>query len=290
MERRPLECDRLSLSPFAIPLVPCLGFLPAALAAAATGLSLRLRWRTLFLLILRSGSGPLLLRRRRLPLWLYRLRLRLRSLRLRLRRKHSLLALRPAHHLRRTRLRTWLKSWLRRRSPTRFRLWALWLLSNHFSRWLSRGRLANARSLRLRCSTTLRLLLLRLLFPVLLLQLFQLPLRVAISAGSFGSRRRFLLLAGGIILRNVLWNLSRTRRLDRPVDGSVLSFVFHVKLLVLNSLRNCFNAQTLCEVLPKRRRCWSRSNHHARIVKFLRNPRRQIDLASAPCRMYRRVA
>lgn len=138
-----------------------------AFATAATGLSLRLCRRSVLLFILLSRCRTLLLLRWRLSLLnlrRYRPRFRLCLSRGRL---SSLLVLRPAHHLRRTRLRPRFNARLHWSCSTRLRLCAL----RPDDLRLPGCRLTHTRTLRLLCSTTLVSLLLRLCLLFLLLQL-----------------------------------------------------------------------------------------------------------------------
>jgi len=234
---------------------PFLRLLPVAFATAATGLTLCLCRRSVLLFrLLRRRLSLLNLRR-------YRPRLRLCLSRRRLNR--SLLVFRPAHHLRRTRLRT-LDSRRRRSGSSRLRLNALRLRPHNFPARLSRRGLTHTLTLSLLGCTMLSLLLL----PLLLLQL---ALCLAVSTSGLSCNFR-------INLRNL-----RDVRAFGFLNPSALAFVPDVQLLTLHSIRNRLGPQTLCQIFTKRRGVRRRADDHRCIVQLLRYAGRQINLAPAPC-------
>ena len=234
-----------------------------AFATAATRLALRLCRRSVLLLRLRRRRCTLLLLRWPVSLFsLRRYRPRLRLCLSRRRLNRTFLMLRPAHHLRRTRLRT-LDSRCHRSSSPRFRLHALRLRPHNLPARVSRRRLTHTLTLSLlRCPT--------LSFLLLLLLLLQLTLRLAVSTSGLSCNFR-------INLRNL-----RDVGTFGFLNPSALAFVPDVQLLTLHSIRNGLNPQTLCEIFTKRRcvRCCAYDN--GRVVQLLRNTWRQINLAPTP--------
>jgi hypothetical protein len=161
------------------------------------------------------------------------------------------------------------------RRSTRFRLHARCLWPHHFPFRLSSRRRCYSLSLRL-LSLTLRLLGLDLLFFLLLLKLLHLPARISVSARCLGSKLGHLLFTRGIVSRRN----RATRNLIPSLICSGPALISQVELLVLDSIRQLLNAQSLCQIPSERRRRCPVNKH--RIIKFLGDSRRQIYLAAAP--------
>ena len=107
----------------------------------------------------------------------------------------------------------------------------------------------------LRCA-----LLIELLFPLFLLELLHLPARFTVALGGLGGEFRLLLFYA----------------------PRLLTLILEVQLFMLHFFRHGFDAHKPREVLPERRRHWNDAADHSRLEKFLRNTRRQVDLAAPP--------
>jgi hypothetical protein len=113
------------------------------------------------------------------------------------------------------------------------------------------------------------------LLSLLLLKLLHLPSRVSVPARRFRGKPGHLGLARRIVGRRIrlAWNLNRICR------GPAL--IPQVQLLVLDPVRQLFDTQSLRQIFSKWRRRHV-ADKHRRVVKFLRNSRRQIYLPAAP--------
>lgn len=72
------------------------------------------------------------------------------------------------------------------------------------------------------------------------------------------------------------------RRICRLRCTTSLAFISYLKLLTLCSIRNFFDAHGACEITPERRRNRRSARHHCRVLKLLRDSRRNVLLTATP--------
>ena len=115
----------------------------------------------------------------------------------------------------------------------------------------------------------------------------QRAVRFAISLLLFALELSLLLFELTILLPLVLVAMCyRSRRLLLPpavdLTRARATIVSHLQFFVLRFFGNALNAQRLVEVFSKRRRHWRSAHYDRRVIKFLRDAWRQVDLAAAP--------
>jgi hypothetical protein len=144
---------------------------------------------------------------------------------------------------------------------------------------LALGLLLSASPLDLSTSLFSQLLLLSTnIFSLLLLKLPRLALSLSITSGGLGAKPFYLLFACLVYLPQI--------------SAIIIGFpvIFDLELAIPVLVGNTLHAHSLRQVLPKLRLAYIPADKNRRVPEFLRNPRRQIDLAASPCGMDHRVS